>query len=746
MNFLNPILLFGLAAFAIPLIIHLLNKRRFREVRWAAVHLLHNVVKKNHRRLRIEQLLLLLLRMGIPVLLALMMAKPVLTRSIRWLEDQRVSTLFLIDRSYSMQAGNAESPLFNQAKKSITEVTGGLNDGSDVAALLVGGSRATPLTDQPTTDRDTFIEKLSDLKPDADCADMPEALQASFGELQDMEHVAREVVIVSDFQTSDWESPARVAQRQAAVQSLAESRTPVSLTLFRVGASAEGVPRENLAIMNLESSQAVVGRNQKFTIRATIKNFGQQSWPDLPVQCKIDGLPHRTSRISVAPGQQTQALFTHTFSTAGSHLIEVSLQGDALKADNQYTLAVQVLDELPTLLIVDRENINAAPLQGEADFLEIALQPHAASRGSSGTWKDLIATQKVALDQVHPHLLEKTKVAIVANVKQFGGATGHLDAFVKQGGGLIVFLGGKVDIDWYNRELFRDGDGMLPLPIQRVDGEGVAESTASATHIKTDMFDHPALAFFNDPRNGQLGKARWTRWFRLGLDSRAAADLRNQVAENTNVIARFSNGDPFLVEKKSGEGRVLLVAAPPNADWSNLPTLPVFVPLMQQLVSHLAASVQPPHNLHPGDTITRFFSTNQNGKTVRIVDPLGNEHQVKIQSDHRRGIVEFENTDQPGVYTMTDPDGRIAFHVVTLSRTESDLQVLSDQAMATLAEELDAPVVTSWQEYQTLDRKRRLGTGIWRPLLWILLAFLFLEVIFEQWMARRKLGPATGTP
>src|SRR6186713_151631 len=104
MSFLNAILLAGAAAFLIPLIIHLLNKRRVVTVRWGAMHLLHEALRQKKRNVKLEQLLLLLVRIGIPILLALCLARPVLTWFQNLMGGSKSSLIVLLDNSFSMRA------------------------------------------------------------------------------------------------------------------------------------------------------------------------------------------------------------------------------------------------------------------------------------------------------------------------------------------------------------------------------------------------------------------------------------------------------------------------------------------------------------------------------------------------------------------------------------------------------------------------------------------------------------------
>src|ERR1700733_8772411 len=118
MTFLSPFLMWGALLGAIPLIIHLLNRRRFRRVEWAPMHYLRLTIQRNRKRIQLEQLLLLLLRILLPVLLFLYLARPIInpTGLEQWLgTGGRTSQVILIDDSVSMGYAGGEAPAFQRA-------------------------------------------------------------------------------------------------------------------------------------------------------------------------------------------------------------------------------------------------------------------------------------------------------------------------------------------------------------------------------------------------------------------------------------------------------------------------------------------------------------------------------------------------------------------------------------------------------------------------------------------------------
>ena len=741
MGFLNILLLGGLAAFSIPLIIHILNKRRFQTVQWGAMHLLAPIVRKNNQRIRLEQLLLLLLRIAIPILLALCLARPILTGERRYDPDEKTSTVFLVDNSYSMQDGGAAQTNYARAKDEIALAMKELRKGSDTSVVFFGG-RPRGLLDEPTAALDTVAREIRGTDSNADPIDIFEGLQAGLGEFDKMQHGARDFVVVSDFQTVDWKDGDSLSRRNA-FEKVQEQKIAPSLTLLQLD---EG-PRENASLESIDVSHLILGIGQRTSIRANLKNHGNSSYPDLMVQFRVDGVEKRSSQITLGPSQEAQVRFTHTFDTPGSHTIEISTDADALRADNTFVASFPVWDNVPVLLVNGDPGNN--PLEGETDFLALALQPFDAV---SSDLNDLVTSRAIVDQQLNDTELKGRRVAILANVARLrDDQLRSLEKFVGDGGGLIVFPGDRIDLSHYNSSLFKRGKGLLPQQFTAFRGKNSGDARVSgSTRIVSQIYDHPALAFFNDPRNGKLNDAEFETWLSLGIVEDDRDKVGASLGKELTILARFESGDPFLVERAFGSGRVIQCAAPADADWGNLPIQPVFLPIMQRLVTYLAASVNPPTNLQVGAQLVAFVPVGQASQKAKLVDPAGITHELEIRKEGARGIVSFNETQRPGIYTLTDADGDTQHFAVNLDRREANLETLDEQAMESLVKEIEnvasteenqisVNVVGSWDEFQALDRIRRVGQELFKPILLALLAFLFLELLFQQWITTRVL-------
>jgi hypothetical protein len=430
------------------------------------------------------------------------------------------------------------------------------------------------------------------------------------------------------------------------------------------------------------------------------------------------------AQIRLGPHEKGQVLFSHAFDTAGSHVVEVVADADPLKADNSYLASIPVRDKIPVLLV--NGDPSAEPLKGETDFAEIALQPYSST--GRVALADLISTKVVRTENLDAQGINASAVIMLANVRQLdGGQLKALEDFVRNGGGLLIFPGNRVDAAWANASLFKDGKGLLPLAYGALGGD--LKEGAPSVGIVSQRFDHPALDLFNDPRNGTVSDAAIKMWYRLKEPTAASANA-------PTIIARLSSGDPFLVEIQFGEGRVIQCAIPCDADWSNLPMRPFYLPMMQRLAIYLASTVFPPRNLDVSKPLVAFLPSADAGKKASLILPDGTTREVPVVKKGERGVVEFTKTQQPGLYTLTSPSGTATHFVVNTSRRESDLQRLTDAEIADFAKSHGVSVVRSGAEYKQLDRTRRYGSEFWRSLLWLLLALIFAELFLQQRFAR----------
>jgi aerotolerance regulator-like protein/VWA domain-containing protein/CARDB protein len=715
----NAILLWGTAAGSIPIIIHLINRSRFRTVKWSAMHFLEQILRKQKRRLQIEQLILLLIRISIPVLLALCMALPILTRMEQLLGTARTSMIILMDNSYSMNAVPSSQSQIARARQEADKIIDSLPRGSEATIVWLSGNAAA--ITGPSFDNQRIKSHLAAVEQGFGLADSAAGLENAAKLLSKSHYHHTEVILISDFQKVSFADKNASARQRSLEQITSLAKKPY-LTFLRVGEEV----KENVAVDSLNLSRVVLGCNQEIRLRANIRNYCEGTYPEMRIYFRVDGEERSVSQISLGPNEAGQVLFRHSFDTPGSHYLEVYADADPLVSDNVKRVSIPVLDNLPVLLVSG--DTNPEPLRSETAYLEIALQPFTLAKAKLA---DLIQARVVPFQRLDTKDLaaRKDRVVVLANIRQLtDDQLKALEEYIREGGSLLIFPGDRINRDWYNSKLYKSGQGILPTSLGSLTGAVNQRQTPAG--IVLQHYEHEALEFFNDPRNGSLGNSRIRLWYQLREPP--------ALTRKTNIIAQLDTGDPFLVEKEFGAGRVILCCTACDADWSNLPMRPSYLPLMQRLITYLASKVHPPRNISVGDQIAAFLPTPQINKKTVLTDPEGKKIDLTVQKKAGHGIVQYDQTTQPGLYTLDMPDGKPIHFVVDSTRAESDLTLLNEKEFNDLAQEMNAQPVESSSEYLQITEKRRSGQPLWQFVLAATLCMVLLEILLQQWFAKPK--------
>lgn len=654
----------------------------------------------------------------------------------------------------------------------------GAGKGSDFAVILAG-SPPVGLTDAPTFDADALRSALdalgsADGSPAgaaAGPADLPAALDEALDTLSGMSHADRELVVVSDFQGVGQSGNLTADAAEAFRRRTADLDLPPSLTLLPVGGgggtggggTGGGAASDNVSVDGIDTPTRPVGVGRPVRLRATLRNHAAA---DRTVRAvlSVDGAEAGVQSVVVPASGTVGALFVHPFVTAGTHAVAVTAtpidapRGDSLPADDVGRATVRVLDRLPALLVDGAPS--REPLGGETDFLSIALTP--LSFGSpdleGGRAADLIETRTLAPSELSAEVLADARLVVLANVKELtDNALTALTTFVADGGSLLIAAGDRVDLRWHRDRLYDGGNGLLPRP-----WTGVAGGDDAPSRVLAERFDHPALEPFNDPANGDLTAADVRRWMTV--------DAPAEGADGGRTIARLDTADPLLILKSFGRGTVVQMTTAVDADWSDLPLRPNFVPLMQSLAATLATRPVPPSTLRPGEPAVALAPAGV-GAVVAIA-PDGRRSAVTVteedapQGDVSQGdvtagddgdapgarrLARLENTRLPGFYEFTWPaaspdDPAVARFAVVADPRESVPGTLTDAETNALAERLGATAVASADEYRARDDRRRHGRELWRWVLAGLLAALFLELMLQQRFSQPSRTPPSLQP
>ncbi|MEZ6188332.1 MAG: BatA domain-containing protein [Planctomycetota bacterium] len=455
-TFLNGGVLGALALVGLPIAIHLLNRRRFKVVRWGAMEFLLAANKKNRKRVRLEHFLVLLLRCLAMALIVFLVARPVATSgALNYLPGAResVERVILLDDSGSMGYAAARSTAFARAKGLIRRIAQDMRSArsSDLLSVYRGSKEQADLPPSPPNERmGEFLTQLEDWAPSEASFDAVGALKRVLGRVLAGEDAPQRKVIylLTDLRQRDWIGDQGLLPKALAQVMRAAPKDDVAFLIVDVGSSE----RRNLGITQFAPGEKLAMEGVPLQLVAKVKNHGTQTAVDVQLVLETG-----ESRVpwppiaSIPPGEEVEVRHRYTFTSAGVRQLVLRLAEDPLALDDARALALDVRERLKVLL-VDGDP-RPGPLQAETAMLQLALAP--ADDSASGVEPDVVTPTELPGAELRSY-----QAVFLCNVEAVDASA--LRTYVERGGGLAVFLGDAVDLEAYRRDLYQGGQGSCP--------------------------------------------------------------------------------------------------------------------------------------------------------------------------------------------------------------------------------------------------------------------------------------------
>ncbi len=710
-GFANLPLLYGLAAASIPIVIHMLNRRKFREVSWAAMQFLLAALRKNRRRVRVEQWLLLAIRTLVILLAVTALAKPFLEGFGALIAGQRTHRVIVLDSSLSMGYTSAESSRFDRAKEVAAQLVKTSRPGDSISIILMGAPPRVIIGD-PVPNLGEVRKVIEELTISDEGADLAATLEKVDRVLDVSTIPQKEVVFLTDLQAASWRLPEQGTDGLKRILARLEARRARSVVID-LGRSGG----ENRAVTELSLEEPVVTVGTSVLLRAVLHNFGNARSDGVPARLTVDGRLGPEESLDLTPGEDVPVVFRHQFTSPGDHLVEVSIDNDPLALDNRRCLVVPVRESLSVLLVDG--HFKSEPYQAETDYLAEALSPSDDSPGQPRP----IQVQVVRESQFSTHELTSVDVVVLCNVASFNQPeVSTLDDFLKQGGGVVVFGGDQVNTENYNRLLYADGKGILPAAIGPSVGD--AAQKKAGFFLNPLGYRHPIVSDFQgeaDPVTAGLTQALTWQYHKLMLPPRT----------ETAIALKFNTGDPAVLEAQHHRGTVVLVATSADTGWTTWPIHKSYVPVMQKIVLRAAAGKLSQRNIRVGQPFDLSFPATGAGASVMVARPKGPPVPTKLQSAGGVSQFHFEQTELSGRYQLTigSPLSRESSFAANTDPAESSLVKLDRAALAELLPGWNFLYLTNSREFtEDASAVRRHGE-LHRPLLYGLLIMLLVESI-----------------
>lgn len=602
MGFLAPWYLAGLLAAAIPIYFHLLRQHQSTPRPFSSLMFFERSTQSSIRHRRLRYLALLAARLALLILLALTFASPYILRTEAQAGATRRLLLVVVDRSFSMRAGDR----LEQARR-------------EALAVLAARSPAVPAQ---VAALDSSLHLLT--QPGAGSGELAAAVRSiqasdarsSYGELAralraqaESSRTFLDVHLISDMQRSSM--PPGFADL-----ALGES---VRLTLHRVGADKE----PNFAVENVIAPSSIFDPS-KVRVQATISGYNTPA-ARRSVSLVAAGKVLETKSVELPAGGRATVEFGSLAVPYGFTRCEVRLDAaDSLPEDDRFQFAVERAD--PRQLLFVHEARDARSLLYFRAAVESAQNP-------------AFRIQPVAAEQSGGVDPARYPVVVLADVERLPeNFEQRLKQHVRSGGALWIAAGPAMA-----------RNQRIPVFDERVLESRYAARTAERFQAAVAV----------DPAHPSIRRA--TGWEAVKFYQAVRVE-----SGSARVIARLSDETPLLMEKPVGEGRVLLFASTLDNIANDFPLHPSFVPFVEQTLNYLGRIERRTANLPVGAFVELRSSAEQGQAVEVIgpdgARALSLEEAAKAQTLElgREGFYELRRASQRNEMVAANADRREA--------------------------------------------------------------------------------------
>lgn len=447
-----------------PVIIHLLNRRQYRVVQWAAMDFLREALERNRKMLQIRDLILLALRTLAVLLFGLALARPFFSsQQEEFSSGQPLHAILLVDNSLSMGFQSSDaigSTLLAKAQDRARQFVELLPSGSQISVIPLCGSRegyspdpyATHELASEAIGRIAIVDRQGSL-----LGAINEAKKAS----EAAPELAKRIVLFSDAQQRNF--------RDLGSQGSLAEVPPMQIVDVGTGVG------DNTWIADIKLQDGLADIETPTTIVVTVAHAGTEPRQNIQVTLALGETVIGEKTISLEAGaSQREVDFEYVFSTL-SELPEpqkpvfvslrASLTPDRLPEDDERSLAAPVVAALPVLFIDQYGAESEDPIKGRLGETRHLRQLLAPRTSRSEQPRQLVRVEHITPAQLTQELLAQSRLVVIAGIEAPGEMTPLLRDYVRQGGQLLIAAGADFNPARWNEDAWLDGQGILPVPL-----------------------------------------------------------------------------------------------------------------------------------------------------------------------------------------------------------------------------------------------------------------------------------------
>jgi hypothetical protein len=798
----------GALLIGVPILIHLLNRQRFKVVDWAAMEFLLRAMRKNRKRMKVEQWLLLATRCLVVLLVGLALARP-------WggCEDSSLAgavagragvNVFVIDNSLSAGyvaphatvKGMDGQPLppakthLDQQKQMARVLIDTLSRGGESVAIITAARPATAITVRPgynLAEAQTIVDRIEQSYAGTDMAG---ALQLA-NRMADEEAgkaPVRNLYLFSDGTRGAW---ANEQQAETLKRLGPEVAARYKVTHFNM---SEGKQQWNLAAVDLRPTDNLVTTRFESGLSSTVRGYGTS--PDASLQLYVDDRKlgtEKTLRPDPTSPPTAERLLPDQVKVGGPHLFTAAVNadraGDPLKVDDRRYRVVDVAAEVKVLIVEGQ--VSERYNESSGSFLKSALAPAAEDSGvlTAGPRSKTHVTAQLGSEvDLKDRPLREYRAVVLAGVERLDEkAADNLAAFVRDGGALLTFVSEKVQAENYNTVLLTRG--LIPgRLLSKDDRRGTSTGYVFDFNPKAQVVDR-YLESFKLQQNTGLDTARINTFWKVDVSGNPAVERilnytpapidptdKREAAGTAAAAAKplDTSKPPGVTAHPLGQGVVVFVSttASPAVDrgWHELIPRGTWVQLVHELLGGAVSAKDGWMNLQAGQplVIPSYVETTtpkllDENKTLIAVDatadagPSGpsaaadqpgtaGQPAAAGRSGHggKSTVYRSRPLTKPGVYSLELRPNVTVPVAVNVAADDADVRTVGNEGVR---QALGGIAMTGLGDELPIEAIVAAKDGYdWAgQILLILLALLGVECVMAMWFGRtRSTGAVRG--
>ncbi|MGQ9503877.1 MAG: BatA domain-containing protein [Thermogutta sp.] len=586
MGFATPILFWaGLGLAAIPVVLHLIMRKKASRVVFPALQLVKQRYEVRRRRLRLQHILLMLLRTLLFVLIGLGLARPQLEWGGRFAtEEAPVAAVLIFDTSPRMAYRYQNRTRLEVAQDLGLWLLTQLPRDSDIAVM----DSRNPVG-AFAVDRGSAKTQIQRLQLSAVADSMPRLIERAIALLESSDKMHGEVYVFTDLTVAGWPSSQFAGLRERLIKT-----KNTAFYLLDVGIKE---PQET-GIREVKLSEEVNIEGMPLEFQVDCRRWGSAETRTVALYLEDQGAresgergqPLKRAEVSLSLPANGLGATTIRLAglTAGVHQGYLQIEGDSpLPFNDRWYFTVQVRSSIPVLIAA------SSPAERRAVYLSQALAPESLRRAGMARFQCTV----IDIDGLSGEDLTKYQAVFLLDPAFLPNQSWErIKTFVEAGGGAAFFFG---------RSLGKPEQWNIPPGSELLGGQILVQARAPGgdVYLRPTGYDHPLLK----PFKALAGSVPWDLFpvYRYWV--------MDPLAENAQVILNYSDGRPCIVERIVGKGRVLTVTTPvsdlpDSSPWNLLPMGQAwpFVILANQMALYLAGT---------SDFRTNYLA----GEAVRIV-------------------------------------------------------------------------------------------------------------------------------